>query len=47
MPADCVINTDNLYTIPREQFRQRILTLGPDKLFSLERALRHSLGLEW
>lgn len=47
MPADCVINTDNIHTIPRERFRQRILSLSAQQMFSLERALRHSFGLEW
>jgi mRNA interferase MazF len=47
MPVDCVINTDNLHTIPRERLRQHILSLTAEQVFSLERALRYSLGLEW
>jgi len=47
MPADCVVNTDNLHTIPRDRFRERITTLSSERLFHLDRALRFSLGLEW
>ena len=47
MPADCVINTDNLHTIPRDRLRQLITTLTEDHLFHLGRALRYSLDLDW
>lgn len=46
MPSACVINTDNLHTIPTERFRQRILRLSDEKQFALDQALRYSLGLE-
>ncbi|MBN1341638.1 MAG: type II toxin-antitoxin system PemK/MazF family toxin [Phycisphaerae bacterium] len=46
MPADCVINTDNLHTIPKDRLRQRITHLSDENLFRLDQALRHSLGLE-
>ncbi len=46
MPLDCVINTDNLHTIPKDRLRQRITQLSGESLFRLDQALRHSLGLE-
>lgn len=47
MPTRCVINTDNLHTIPRDRLRQVITSLSEDQLFQLARALRYSLDLEW
>ncbi|MBI4602035.1 MAG: type II toxin-antitoxin system PemK/MazF family toxin [Planctomycetes bacterium] len=46
MPADCVINTDNLHTIPKDRLRERILSVPEDRTFALDQALRHSLDLE-
>ena len=46
-PVDCVVNTDNLHTIPEERLRQRITDLPEDRLFALTQALRYSLDLEW
>jgi mRNA interferase MazF len=47
MPVDCVVNTDNLHTIPKERLRQRITTLPADRHFALTQALRYSLDLGW
>ncbi|MFQ5501610.1 MAG: type II toxin-antitoxin system PemK/MazF family toxin [Phycisphaerae bacterium] len=47
MPSDCVINTDNLHTIPQDRLRQCITMISEEHLFSLERALRYSLDLQW
>ena len=47
MPVDCVVNTDNLHTIPKDRLRQRITVLPEDRLFALAQALRHSLDLDW
>jgi mRNA interferase MazF len=47
MPADCVVNTDNLHTIPRDRFRQRITELPSERLYQLDRSLEFSPGLEW
>lgn len=47
MPTDCVINTDNLHTIPRDRLRSQITTLSTENLFALGNALRFSLDLEW
>ena len=47
MPVDCVINANNLHTIPRQRLRQLITTLSDERLFQLVRALRYSLDLDW
>lgn len=47
MPTDCVINTDNLHTIPQDRLRRRISTLSSERLFALDGAVRYSLGLDW
>jgi len=47
MPTDCVVNTDNLYTIPKDRLRERITALNADKQFALSSALRYALDLEW
>lgn len=46
MPVDCVINTDNLHTIPKDRLRDRIIVLPEDRLFALTQALRYSLNLD-
>ena len=46
MPVDCVVNTDNLHTIPKERLRERIMALPEDRLFDLAQALHHSLDLD-
>lgn len=47
MPVDCVVNTDNLHTIPKSRLRERITALSADKEFALSNALKHSLELDW
>lgn len=47
MPVDCVINAENLHTIPKPRFRQRIMALAAERSFSLGQALRYALDLEW
>ena len=32
VPTDCVVNFDNIHTLPRETFRRRITTLSPPRL---------------
>ena len=46
-PSDCVVNTDNLHTIPKDRLRERILVLADERLFALNIALRYSLELDW
>ena len=47
MPVACVINTDNLHTIPKHRLRRRIAMLADERLFALTAALRYSLDIEW
>ena len=47
MPTACVINTDNLHTIPQDRLRQLITALSDERVFELDQALHFSLGLEW
>jgi mRNA interferase MazF len=47
MPVECVINTDNLHTIPKDRLRERITVVPEDRLFALAKALRFSLDMEW
>lgn len=47
MPTECVVNTDNLHTIPNDRLRERILSLSAEKEFALSSALRYSLELDW
>ncbi len=45
MPRPCVINTDNLVTIPRALLESHIASLTTLKLDQLDAALRFSLGI--
>jgi len=47
MPVECVVNTDNLHTIPKDRLRERITAVPQDRVFALTQALRYSLDLEW
>jgi len=44
VPTDCVVNFDNLHTIPRAVFRRRITTLSPPRMAQACRALRDAVG---
>jgi mRNA interferase MazF len=44
VPSDCVVNFDNLHTIPRAVFRRRIATLTPPRMAQACRALRDAVG---
>jgi mRNA interferase MazF len=32
VPSDCVVNFDNIHTVPRELFRRRVTQLSPARL---------------
>jgi mRNA interferase MazF len=32
VPSDCVINFDNIHTLPRERFRRRVTQLSPARM---------------
>lgn len=44
VPTDCVVNFDNLHTLPREAFRRRVATLSAPRMAQACRALRDATG---
>ncbi len=44
VPTDCVVNFDNLHTIPRTVFRRRVTTLTPPRMAEACQTLRDALG---
>jgi mRNA interferase MazF len=44
VPSNCVVNFDNIHTLPRNAFRQRITRLSPTRLHGACRTLRASTG---
>ncbi len=44
VPSDCVINFDNIHTIPRTAFRRRIARLSTTRLHQLCSTLRAATG---
>ncbi len=44
VPSDCVVNFDNIHTLPRTAFRRRITRLFPARLHEACQTLRASTG---
>jgi len=44
VPSDCVVNFDNIHTIPRSTFRRRVSTLSPTRIAQACRTLRDAVG---
>jgi len=44
VPTDCVVNFDNLHTLPREVFRRRVTGLSRMKLAEVCRVLAAAMG---
>jgi mRNA interferase MazF len=44
VPTDCVVNFDNLHTLPRAAFRRRLATLSASRMTRACRALGDALG---
>lgn len=44
VPSDCVVNFDNIHTLPRTAFRRRITRLSPARLHEACQTLRASTG---
>ena len=44
VPGDCVVNFDNVHTLPRASFRRRITTLTPARMAEACRALLAATG---
>lgn len=45
MPRPCVVNLDNIATIPRSVLRSRITRLSPSRMTQVNRAAHLALGL--
>ena len=43
VPTECVVNFDNLHTVPRASFRRPIAQLSPERLAESCRALRDAV----
>ena len=44
VPTDCVVNFDNIHTIPRTTFRRHVTTLPPHRMARACRTLRAATG---
>jgi len=44
VPSDCVVNFDNVHTLPREMFRRRVATLSPARMAEACRVLQAATG---
>jgi mRNA interferase MazF len=44
VPSDCVVNFDNIHTIPREQLRRLIVHLDPQRMAEACQRLRDATG---
>lgn len=44
VPTDCVVNFDNIHTIPRTVFRRRVTTLSSARIGQACRTLRDAVG---
>lgn len=44
VPTDCVVNFDNVHTIPRASFRRRVTTLSPARMAQACRTLQAATG---
>ena len=46
MPARCVVNLDDILTIPRSCLRELVTTLPSEKMAAVSRAVSFALGLD-
>lgn len=44
VPSDCVVNFDNIHTLPREVFRRRVVQLSPSRMNEACQRLRDANG---
>ncbi len=44
VPSDCVVNFDNLHTLPRESFRRSVTALSPGRMAQACRVLTAATG---
>ena len=46
MPTLCVVNLDDITTLPKALIKQRVTTLSAKKLEEIDTAIRFALGLK-
>ena len=46
MPQQCVVNLDDILTIPKARLAERITTLSPEKMTAVARAISFALDLK-
>ena len=46
MPVRCVVNIDDITTLPKVLIKQRIAALSPDKVQQIDEAIRFALDLD-
>jgi len=46
MPARCVVNLDDITTLPKVLIKQRITALSGEKIRQIDEAIRFALDLE-
>jgi mRNA interferase MazF len=44
VPSDCVVNFDNVHTLPRDRFRRPVTTLSPARMAQACRVLAAATG---
>jgi mRNA interferase MazF len=44
VPTDCIVNFDNVHTLPRHTFRRRVAALSPSRMAQACRTLRGAFG---
>lgn len=44
VPSDCVVNFDNIHTLPRSTFRRQVTRLSTPRMAQVCRTLRDALG---
>ena len=45
MPARCVVNVDDITTLPKSLIKQRITSLPPERILQIDEAIRFALDL--
>ncbi len=45
MPTECVVNLDDILTIPKSRLTERITTLSPEKMTAVAKAIVFALDL--
>jgi len=46
MPARCVVNLDDITTLPKSLVKQRVTALSTEKIRKIDQAIRFALDLD-